>query len=49
MPVMSLLQGQVVAEKIIFISEKSHKVIQQTNEVKTSTDKLAEMCSKFKV
>lgn len=38
-----------IAEKIIIISEKSHKVMEQTNEVKTSTQKLIEICSKFKV
>jgi len=39
----------LIAEKIITISEKSYNVVGQTEEIKVSTDKLAEMCSKFKV
>lgn len=38
-----------IAEKIIMISGKSHKVLEQTNEVKVRTNKLAQMCSQFKV
>ncbi len=38
-----------IAEKIIIISKKSHNVVEETKEVKASTNKLAEMCSKFKV
>lgn len=38
-----------IAEKVSSISERSHNVVVQTQEVKTSSNKLAEMCSKFKV
>jgi len=38
-----------IAEKVLSISERSHNVEVQTQEVKASTDKLVEMCSKYRV